>query len=100
MTLGIVIVGVLGGIIVLVVALRVLVLATNDPGAQRRRNARRGGEVFFEDCASPEALRFYHFNRALPANPRCRLCRAPFGGLGPILEIRRSRKNPKFCNAL
>jgi hypothetical protein len=91
--------GTLVTMVVVVAGMRLFVLVTSGPAAQRRRKARHGGEVFFQDCASPEARRFYHFNRSLPASPRCRLCMAPFGGLGPILGIRPSRKNPKFCNA-
>jgi adenylate cyclase len=41
--------------------------------------------------------------RATPSSPRCKLCFAPFGGIGgPIVRLAgfsRSRKNPNFCNA-
>jgi adenylate cyclase len=39
----------------------------------------------------------HRLNRSLPTNPRCKLCYVPFGGLGRLLGIRPSRKNPNFC---
>jgi adenylate cyclase len=40
--------------------------------------------------------------RHLPSDPRCKLCAAPFGGLGGVLMRRvgkrRWPKNPKFCS--
>jgi len=42
----------------------------------------------------PAARWFYYW---LPSDPRCRLCRVPFGGVGKILRIVPSRKNPEFC---
>jgi len=40
--------------------------------------------------------------RAIPANPRCKLCFAPFSGPGGrvvrLLGFAPSRKNPSFCN--
>jgi adenylate cyclase len=35
--------------------------------------------------------------RWMPSDPRCRLCLVPFGGVGKLLGIRPSRKNPDFC---
>jgi adenylate cyclase len=38
--------------------------------------------------------------RALPSNPRCKLCHAPFAGVGRLLRYRGyapSRKNPTLC---
>ena len=35
--------------------------------------------------------------RALPTDPRCRFCLVPFGGVGRVLGIVPSRKNPNFC---
>jgi adenylate cyclase len=41
--------------------------------------------------------------RALPSNPRCKLCLAPFAGIGGrivgIGGFGPSRKNPNYCNA-
>ena len=35
----------------------------------------------------------------LPASPRCRFCLVPFGGLGKLLGIKPSSKNPNFCRS-
>jgi len=54
-------------------------------------------QTFFLACRGaslPAARRMY---RWLPANPRCRLCLVPFGGVGRLLRITPSRKNPEFC---
>jgi adenylate cyclase len=37
--------------------------------------------------------------RRLPANPRCRFCQIPFAGVGSIVRIPRSTKNPNFCRS-
>ncbi len=41
------------------------------------------------------------FMRALPSNPRCKICYSPFGGIGGkivgIAGFKPSRKNPLFC---
>src|SRR4051812_10114278 len=45
---------------------------------------------------------FIRVMRHLPADPRCRLCRAPYGGVGGRIMRRfgfgPSRKNPSLCN--
>src|SRR4051812_2765264 len=45
---------------------------------------------------------FIRVMRHLPADPRCRLCRAPYGGVGGRVMRRfgfgPSRKNPSLCN--
>jgi adenylate cyclase len=45
---------------------------------------------------------FFWFMRRLPSEPRCRLCRAPYGGLGGRIMRRfgfgPSRKNPSLCD--
>lgn len=51
-----------------------------------------------------EGTRQRHVFGLIPSNPRCRLCNAPFQGVGgPIMRLvfgkRPSRINPKFCNA-
>jgi len=45
----------------------------------------------------------HHFLRLLPRDPRCKLCQAPFEGLGglaagALLGRKRSNLNPHFCN--
>lgn len=49
------------------------------------------------------ALRSYQqFNKKLPHDPRCKLCSAPFAGLGALLmrfqRRERSSKNPLYCS--
>ena len=54
-------------------------------------------QVVFLACRGvgvPSARRMY---RWLPSDPRCRLCLVPFGGVGKLLRITPSRKNPGFC---
>jgi adenylate cyclase len=43
------------------------------------------------------------FFRRVPASPRCKMCFAPFAGIGGRIlrvtgEFAPSRKNPTFCN--
>ena len=45
----------------------------------------------------------YHFLRLLPHDPRCKLCNAPFHGIGgamvgTLFGRRQSSLNPRFCN--
>src|SRR5947209_11300088 len=58
--------------------------------------------AFFELMNSHLPRNFARLMRHLPAEPRCRLCRAPFGGVGGRLMRRvgfgPSRKNPNLCN--
>ena len=57
----------------------------------------RDDNYFFATCQSGWMSRYRWFNRRIPANPRCRLCLVPFAGVGRLLRIRPSRKNPNFC---
>ena len=57
---------------------------------------------FMTDAFAVEK-RLYHYFRILPHDPRCKLCRAPFHGIGGmavrVLHGRRpSNLNPQFCN--
>jgi hypothetical protein len=63
------------------------------PRTDARRRS-RDDNYFFAACESGWMTRYRWFNRRLPANPRCRLCLVPFGGVGRLLRIRPSRKNP------
>ncbi len=58
--------------------------------------------AFFELMESHLPRMFVRVMRRLPADPRCRLCRAPFGGIGGRIMGRvgygPSRKNPSLCN--
>jgi adenylate cyclase len=55
----------------------------------------------FEEFGDPSFRRLRWVMRRLPANPRCKLCEAPFGGVtGKILGLTSfgpSRKNPNLC---
>jgi adenylate cyclase len=59
--------------------------------------------AFFEDLMAGHLPRlFAAVMRRLPSDPRCRLCKAPFGGPGGRVMRRvgfgPSRKNPTLCN--
>src|SRR5256712_5735912 len=51
---------------------------------------------------SPRLRHLRRWLKLLPSEPRCKLCNAPFHGLGrPIAALlgrQPSRKNPRFCN--
>jgi adenylate cyclase len=76
----------------------------------RRAAGRKKGEpLSSEDWAVLWQLEHSFGNRmmhglwwALPGPPRCRMCRAPFGGIGRFaarpLGFRPSRKNPHICS--
>jgi len=46
-------------------------------------------------CGVPGWARWLY--RRIPTDPRCRVCLIPFRGVGKMLGIRPSRKNPNFC---
>lgn len=59
--------------------------------------------AFFERLMAAHLPRtFMRVMRRLPAEPRCRLCHAPYGGIGGKIMRRfgfgPSRKNPTLCN--
>lgn len=58
---------------------------------------KRDDQIVFHACGSPAFSHARRFYRWLPSDPRCRLCRVPFGGVGKLLRITPSRKNPEFC---
>ncbi|MEW5940015.1 MAG: adenylate/guanylate cyclase domain-containing protein, partial [Chloroflexota bacterium] len=63
-------------------------------------------EWFMTDAKSLEKRQFNsarHFFQALPHDPRCKFCNAPFEGLGAVIarvafRKERSTLNPQFCN--
>lgn len=81
--------------IVVVVALAVLPVGYNLVGPRLEGHQRRRDDRSFIDHGS----RNHRVNRRLPADPRCKLCYVPFGGVGRVLGIRPSRKNSNFCRA-
>jgi adenylate cyclase len=59
--------------------------------------------AFFDELMARHLPRvFMRVMRRLPAEPRCRLCNAPYGGIGGQIMRRfgfgPSRKNPSLCN--
>ena len=50
-------------------------------------------------CSSGFIGRTRFLLKGLPANPRCRFCLVPFGGIGKLIGIRPSAKNPNFCRS-
>jgi adenylate cyclase len=58
--------------------------------------------AFFERLDGHLPRTFIAVMRRLPSEPRCRLCRAPYGGIGGRIMRRvgfgPSRKNPSLCN--
>ena len=51
----------------------------------------------------PAFRHLYHLFGLVPSNPRCKVCNAPFQGVGaPLMRLmgkRRSGKNPRYCSA-
>jgi adenylate cyclase len=63
--------------------------------------AQRGDEAFFRAIETHRIRAWIRLMRILPSDPRCAVCRAPFGGAGGRI-LRRfgfgpSRKNPRLC---
>ncbi len=61
-------------------------------------------ELRRELCVGHGKIRFWRrLMRITPSNPRCRLCNAPFSGIGGRLlghiGFAPSRKNPLVCNS-
>jgi adenylate cyclase len=65
-------------------------------GANR---CRKNDGFMLEACGSGMIGQFRTLYRHLPSNPRCRVCFVPFGGIGRLLRIAPSRKNPNFCRS-
>jgi adenylate cyclase len=60
-----------------------------------------GHDVFFAEMDRHRVRAWIRLMRVLPSNPRCAVCRAPFGGWGGRVVKRLgfgpSRKNPRLC---
>jgi adenylate cyclase len=69
------------------------------PWRDRRRVRKNDGEFLDHYCRHGSLVKYHRFNRWLPANPRCKLCYVPFGGVGRVLGVRPSRKNSNFCRS-
>jgi adenylate cyclase len=73
---------------------------TRDRGLELRGDA--DATAFFERMSRHMPRAFIAVMSRLPADPRCRLCRAPYGGIGGRIMRRvgfaPSRKNPNLCS--
>jgi adenylate cyclase len=73
---------------------------TRDRGLELRGDA--DATAFFERMSHHMPRAFIAVMSRLPADPRCRLCRAPYGGFGGRIMRRvgfaPSRKNPNLCS--
>lgn len=93
------VVAVVAVVLFLIAGVAVLPLSYNLLGPVRDRRLLKKSDRTFLDhyCKEGALTRYRRVNRRLPANPRCKLCYVPFGGLGHVLGIRPSRKNSNFC---
>jgi adenylate cyclase len=90
--------GLLLGVPLLVVALFTVSFAYLAPRYEARK--RPDAQKFLQHADKAFFLVWYRrLTRRLPANPRCKICYVPFGGLGRLLGSRPSRMNPNFCAA-
>ena len=69
--------------------------------AQQEGNAGLWYQIFAD--GHPELIKQHRLHKKLPTEPRCKLCYAPFGGIGGwIMRLRGkgpNNRNPNFCNA-
>jgi adenylate cyclase len=65
--------------------------------------AQKGPALSLADLVERSKLyRFRRITRAIPHDPRCKLCNVPFAGFGRLFKaagFAPSRKNPNMCNA-
>lgn len=61
-----------------------------------------GDQAFFQSLETHRVRMFVRLMRHLPSDPRCAICRAPYGGVGGRvmgrLGFAPSRKNPRLCS--
>lgn len=61
-----------------------------------------GDQAFLDNLETHRGRMFVRLMRRLPSDPRCAICRAPYGGLGGRMMGRLgfapSRKNPRLCS--
>ena len=81
-----------------VLAVGVWMLRRWHAGDRWRSRLREKDDWFFLSvCRSGAWSRGRKIYRRLPTDPRCRFCSVPFAGVGRVLGITPSRKNPNFC---
>ena len=92
-----------GIVVVLILALLVLlirVVYNHAVPAFDRRHRERDDSFFFNYyCETGTMSKVRWLNRRLPSSPRCKVCLLPFGGLGHVLGVKPSRKNPNHCRS-
>lgn len=88
-------------VIVVIVLLGVTWLMYNiiGPAMDRRGRDHDDRMLFTRYCLKGWLHRYLWLNRRIPSDPRCKMCYAPFGGVGRVLGNRPSRKNSNFCRS-
>ena len=93
-------VSVLAGLLVLIVTcLGFLSLVYNFDFPLVRRLRHADDEVILNLCRTGFVGRARRIMSGLPTEPRCRFCFVPFGGIGKLIGIRPSAKNPNYCRS-
>ena len=87
------------GLFVLFLTPAVLIPLAHNRERRHSQQHDKNDRLILQSCDSGLVSRFRKFYRYLPADPRCRVCLVPFGGLGRLLGITPSRKNPHFCTS-
>ncbi|MGH1484924.1 MAG: adenylate/guanylate cyclase domain-containing protein [Cellvibrionaceae bacterium] len=74
--------------------------------AQEKFEKKMGNEALWQQVfgiGAPELKKMQKWNKKLPSDPRCKLCNAPFKGIGGwLMRFKgkaRNNRNPNFCNA-
>ena len=73
---------------------------------QEKFEKKMGNEALWQQVfgvGAPDLQKMQKWNKKLPSDPRCKLCNAPFKGIGGwIMRFKgkaRNNRNPNFCNA-
>lgn len=91
-----IVIGAVAGLAVLVVVASGIAFNVVGPRYERKRRA--DAKRFVDHIIGGPALqRYRRITRRMPADPRCKICYVPFGGLGWALGSKPSRLNPNFC---
>lgn len=79
---------------------------TESKDTQAEFEPKTGNEALWKQVfavGAPDLQRMQRLNKRLPSDPRCKLCNAPFAGIGGLyMRLRgkgRNNRNPNFCNA-
>jgi adenylate cyclase len=89
---------VVGALIIVWIAVSNIGFNVVAPRLDRHRRERDGDRMFLDHyCRNGLLFRYRWINRKFPANPRCKFCFVPFGGVGRVTRVKPSAKNPNFC---